>query len=59
MHLKLDIGPFVAQGVVLVEISQLREVTGGDFFVEIFLCAGTQSAVFWSYFPHLWKLHNM
>lgn len=36
MHLKLDIGPFVAQGVVLVEISQLREVTGGDFFVEIF-----------------------
>lgn len=37
MHLKLDIGPFVAQGVVLLEISQLREkLQEVIVFVEIF-----------------------
>lgn len=36
--MKLDIGPFVAQGVVLVEISQLREKLQEVIFLWKFFC---------------------
>lgn len=53
---------FVAWGVVMVRISQIREVVGGDSFCGgfFFLCvAGTWEQNSALHFPHLGKLYNV